>query len=127
MNHGGGAADTPAGYVDPAGPEVRAAEAARGATGPRTKAMLTPTATPLGLGGGRTVRSWAYGDSLPGREVRAEPDGPPLMAGTLRAAGSVTPAPPKPDRTVQIRLTGPENRYDWASTASRTRRASGTR
>lgn len=75
MNHGGAAADTPAGYVDPAGPEVRAAEAARKATGPRTEVKLTATATPLDLGGGRTVRSWAYGDALPGREVRATAGG----------------------------------------------------
>lgn len=75
MNHGGGAADTPAGYVDPAGPEVRAAEAARTATGPRTEVKLTATATPLDLGGDRTVRSWAYGDTLPGREVRATAGG----------------------------------------------------
>lgn len=75
MNHGGAAADTPAGYVDPAGAEVRAAEAARKATGPRTEVKLTATATPLDLGGGRTVRSWAYGDTLPGREVRATAGG----------------------------------------------------
>ncbi|WP_327168008.1 multicopper oxidase family protein [Streptomyces subrutilus] len=71
----GAPADGTDGYVDPAGPEVRAAEAARTATGPLTEVKLTATATPLDLGGGRTVRSWAYGDRLPGREVRATAGG----------------------------------------------------
>ncbi|MEV7585201.1 multicopper oxidase family protein [Streptomyces erythrochromogenes] len=75
MRHGGPKADGPAGYVDPAGPEVRAAEAARGATGPLTEVKVTATATTLDLGGGRTVRSWAYGDRLPGQEVRATAGG----------------------------------------------------
>ncbi|MEV7508941.1 multicopper oxidase family protein [Streptomyces sp. NPDC090085] len=75
MHHGGAPADGPPGYVDPAGPEVRAAEAARKATGPLTEVRLTATATPLDLGGGHTVRSWAYGDTLPGREVRATAGG----------------------------------------------------
>ncbi|MFE4206583.1 multicopper oxidase family protein [Streptomyces goshikiensis] len=75
MRHGGSAADTPPGYVDPAGPEVRAAEAARKATGPLTEVKVTATATPLDLGGGVSVRSWAYGDTLPGKEVRATAGG----------------------------------------------------
>ncbi|MFZ3469877.1 multicopper oxidase family protein [Streptomyces sp. 4.24] len=82
MDHGSGAAAggssgaaVPGGYVDPAGPEVRAAEAARTAAGPLTEVRLTATATPLDLGGGRTVRSWAYGDQLPGREVRVTAGG----------------------------------------------------
>ncbi|WP_030389584.1 multicopper oxidase family protein [Streptomyces sp. NRRL S-241] len=75
MNHGGSAADVPEGYVDPAGPEVRAAEAARKATGPVTEVKVTATATPLDLGAGITVRSWAYGDRLPGQEVRATAGG----------------------------------------------------
>ncbi len=75
MHHGGSKADGPAGYVDPAGPEVRAAEAARKATGPVTEVKVTATATTLDLGGGRTVRSWAYGDRLPGQEVRATAGG----------------------------------------------------
>uniref|UniRef100_A0AAU2JNP4 Multicopper oxidase family protein n=1 Tax=Streptomyces sp. NBC_00049 TaxID=2903617 RepID=A0AAU2JNP4_9ACTN len=62
-------------YVDPAGPEVQAAETARKATGPLTEVKLTATATPLDLGGGVTVRSWAYGDRLPGPEVRATAGG----------------------------------------------------
>ncbi|WP_406738664.1 multicopper oxidase family protein [Streptomyces sp. NBC_00853] len=75
MNHGGSAADVPEGYVDPAGPEVQAAEAARNATGPLTEVKVTATATPLDLGAGITVRSWAYGDKLPGQEVRATAGG----------------------------------------------------
>ncbi|UUU42275.1 multicopper oxidase family protein [Streptomyces sp. NBC_00162] len=75
MHHGGSAADGPEGYVDPAGPEVKAAEAARKATGPLTEVKLTATATPLDLGGGHTVRSWAYGDRLPGKEVRVTAGG----------------------------------------------------
>ncbi|MFE5541750.1 multicopper oxidase family protein [Streptomyces sp. NPDC056492] len=76
MNHGGPSpAASPGGYVDPAGPEVRAAEAARRATGPVSEVKLTATATPLDLGGGLTVRSWAYGDRLPGQEVRVTAGG----------------------------------------------------
>ncbi|WP_327283152.1 MULTISPECIES: multicopper oxidase family protein [unclassified Streptomyces] len=76
MNHDGSSpAATPGGYVDPAGPEVQAAEAARKATGPVSEVKLTATATPLDLGGGFTVRSWAYGDELPGREVRVTAGG----------------------------------------------------
>ncbi|MFE2288968.1 multicopper oxidase family protein [Streptomyces sp. NPDC059443] len=81
MDHGSGSMDngssraTPGGYVDPAGPEVRAAEAARKATGPLTEVRLTATATPLDLGGGRSVRTWAYGDRLPGQEVRVTAGG----------------------------------------------------
>ncbi len=61
--------------MDPAGPEVQAAEAARKATGPLTEVKVTATATPLDLGAGITVRSWAYGDKLPGQEVRATAGG----------------------------------------------------
>ncbi|MFJ7248157.1 multicopper oxidase family protein [Kitasatospora sp. NPDC098652] len=59
----------PAGFVAPNGPEVAAAEARR-RPGPERKVALTATETTLDLGG-RTVRSWAYGDRLPGQEVRA--------------------------------------------------------
>ncbi|MFD4399100.1 multicopper oxidase family protein [Kitasatospora sp. NPDC058478] len=70
MDHGGAAAPTtPGGFVAPGGPEVAAAEARRG-PGPERKVALTATETTLDLGG-RTVRSWAYGDRLPGQEVRA--------------------------------------------------------
>ncbi|MFD5143254.1 multicopper oxidase family protein [Streptomyces sp. NPDC058401] len=81
MDHGAGstgkgaASPAPGGYVDPAGAEVRAAEAARKATGPLTEVRLTATATPLDLGAGRSVRSWAYGDKLPGQEVRVTAGG----------------------------------------------------
>ncbi|MBT2449881.1 multicopper oxidase family protein [Streptomyces sp. ISL-43] len=98
MDHGSGSmgggpspATVPGGYVDPAGPEVRAAEAARKATGPLTELRLTATATPLDLGGGRTVRSWAYGDQLPGREVRVTAGGTLALtlANNLPAATSL--------------------------------------
>ncbi|MFJ3972410.1 multicopper oxidase family protein [Streptomyces parvus] len=65
---GGGAQDSGT-YVSPGGKEVEAAEAARG-SGPVRKVSLTTTRTRLDLGGGTTVASWAYGDRLPGREVR---------------------------------------------------------
>ncbi|MFF8956865.1 multicopper oxidase family protein [Streptomyces sp. NPDC014894] len=69
--HGGAGAKSaaPAGFVAPDGDEVAAAEAARGG-GPERKVRLTATAARLDLGG-ETVRTWAYGDRLPGREVRA--------------------------------------------------------
>ncbi|MGW1725774.1 multicopper oxidase family protein [Streptomyces sp. NPDC002306] len=58
----------PKGYVNPSGPEVVAVEKKRG-VGPVREYRLTATETSLDLGG-RTVRSWAYGDSLPGKEIR---------------------------------------------------------
>lgn len=67
---GGGKTATPEGFIAPDGEEVAAAEAKRG-KGPERKVRLTAVATPLDLGAGRTVRSWAYGDRLPGQEVRA--------------------------------------------------------
>ncbi|MFC9298439.1 multicopper oxidase family protein [Streptomyces sp. NPDC057011] len=90
MNHGGSAADV-AGYVDPAGPEVKAAEAARKATGPVTEVKLTATAATLDLGAGRSVRSWAYGDQLPGQEVRVTAGGTLALtlANNLPAATSM--------------------------------------
>ncbi|MEU9040979.1 MULTISPECIES: multicopper oxidase family protein [unclassified Kitasatospora] len=63
------ASAAPAGFVAPNGPEVAAAEAKRN-PGPERKITLTATETTLDLGG-RTVRSWAYGDRLPAQEVRA--------------------------------------------------------
>ncbi|GAA0602812.1 multicopper oxidase family protein [Streptomyces crystallinus] len=66
--HGSRPSAAPGGFVDPAGPEVAAAEARRG-SGPVRDVRLTATAAPLDLGG-PTVRSWAYGDRLPGQEVR---------------------------------------------------------
>ncbi|WP_433397074.1 multicopper oxidase family protein [Streptomyces sp. CA-146814] len=56
-------------YVSPGGKKVAAAEAARG-SGPVREVSLTATRTRLDLGGSTTVASWAYGDRLPGREVR---------------------------------------------------------
>ncbi|MFC9915674.1 multicopper oxidase family protein [Streptomyces sp. NPDC127197] len=58
----------PKGYVNPSDPEVVAAERKRG-SGPVRRFTLTATETSLDLGG-RTVRSWAYGDTLPGKEIR---------------------------------------------------------
>ncbi|MGW1077795.1 multicopper oxidase family protein [Streptomyces sp. NPDC002537] len=55
-------------YLAPDGEEVAAAEAKRG-TGPVRKVTLTATPARLDLGG-LTVDSWAYGDRLPGREIR---------------------------------------------------------
>jgi multicopper oxidase len=66
---GGSGGSAPKGFVEPGGKEVLDAEAKRG-KGPERKVRLTAVATPLELGGGLTVRSWAYGDRLPGQEVR---------------------------------------------------------
>jgi FtsP/CotA-like multicopper oxidase with cupredoxin domain len=65
---GGSRGSAPAGYVDPGGKEVAAAEKKRG-SGPVRTVKLTAAETSLDLGG-RTVRSWAYGDDLPGKEIR---------------------------------------------------------
>ncbi|WP_426568681.1 multicopper oxidase family protein [Streptomyces canus] len=68
-DHGGGFVPKgPEGYVNPSDPEVEAAEKARG-SGPLRKFRMVATETKLDLGG-PTVRSWAYGDTLPGKEVR---------------------------------------------------------
>lgn len=67
--HGPGGASGPEGYVDPAGKEVAAAEKKRGRGGRTREMRLTAVETRLDLGG-PTVRSWAYGDQLPGKEVR---------------------------------------------------------
>ncbi|MGB8946538.1 MAG: multicopper oxidase family protein [Streptomyces sp.] len=66
--HGGGS--EPEGYVDPSGKEVAAAEKKRtkdGGTVREVKLMAMQAKLDLG---GRTVRTWAYGDRLPGKEVR---------------------------------------------------------
>lgn len=65
--HGGGS--EPEGYVDPAGEEVAAAEKKRTGGGTVHEVKLTAMAAKLDLGG-RTVKTWAYGDRLPGKEVR---------------------------------------------------------
>ncbi|MER7536672.1 multicopper oxidase family protein [Streptomyces sp. NPDC097704] len=65
-----GTGTTPAAdYVTPDSKEIGATEALR-KPGPERKVRLTAVETPLDLGGGRTVRTWAYGDELPGKEVR---------------------------------------------------------
>ena len=64
---GSGRVDPP-GYVTPDGPEVAEAEKKRG-SGPVRNVTLTATPTWLDLGS-RAVNSWAYGDELPGKEVR---------------------------------------------------------
>ncbi|MEV0259546.1 multicopper oxidase family protein [Streptomyces sp. NPDC050732] len=67
--HGRGGAAGPEGYVAPAGEEVAAAEKKRGSGGRTREVRLTAVETGLDLGGPE-VRTWAYGDRLPGREVR---------------------------------------------------------
>ncbi|WP_306336012.1 multicopper oxidase family protein [Streptomyces sp. KL118A] len=67
--HGQGGASGPEGYVDPAGKEVAAAEKERGRGGRTREVRLTAVETKVDLGG-PTVRTWAYGDRLPGKEVR---------------------------------------------------------
>ncbi|WP_406097555.1 multicopper oxidase family protein [Streptomyces sp. NBC_01013] len=70
MNHPAPSGTTvPEGYVSPDGPEVAAAEQRRG-PGPERRVALTATPSRLHLGGGRIVSSWAYGDRLPGQEIR---------------------------------------------------------
>ncbi|MGW7417374.1 multicopper oxidase family protein [Streptomyces sp. NPDC054863] len=73
MDHGSStpppSAAAPQGFIAPYDKEVAAAEAARG-SGPVRSVKLTATPATLDLGGGATVRSWAYGDALPGKEVR---------------------------------------------------------
>ncbi|MEV7200664.1 multicopper oxidase family protein [Streptomyces griseoluteus] len=59
----------PPGYVEPSGPEVRAAERRRGA-GRARMFTLKAGETTLDLGG-RSVRTWAYQETLPGPLVRA--------------------------------------------------------
>lgn len=56
-------------FVSPDGKEVRAAEAKR-TSGSTEKVKLTAARTRLDLGDGTTVSSWAYGDELPGKQVR---------------------------------------------------------
>ncbi|MBC2864818.1 multicopper oxidase family protein [Streptomyces mexicanus] len=58
----------PKGYVNPSDPEVLAVEKERGG-GPVRRFRFTAAETRVDLGG-RTLRTWAYGDDLPGKEVR---------------------------------------------------------
>jgi FtsP/CotA-like multicopper oxidase with cupredoxin domain len=55
-------------FVDPGGPEVRAAEARRN-PGPVYDVRLAPTVGPVDLGG-LAVTTWAYGAALPGTPIR---------------------------------------------------------
>ncbi|MGW7578534.1 multicopper oxidase family protein [Streptomyces sp. NPDC054765] len=59
---------TPSGYVSPDGPEVAEAERKRG-SGPVRRYSLTAAETRIDLGD-RTARTWAYGDRMPGKEMR---------------------------------------------------------
>ncbi|WP_237330174.1 multicopper oxidase family protein [Streptomyces sp. BA2] len=69
--HGSGSApkDKPEGYVDPAGEEVATSEKKRAGGGTVREVKLMAMKAKLDLGG-RTVNTWAYGDRLPGKEVR---------------------------------------------------------
>ncbi|GAA3388952.1 multicopper oxidase family protein [Streptomyces roseoviridis] len=71
MDHssGGNGMSPSADYLTPDSKEIGATEALR-KPGPERRFKLTAVETRLDLGGGRTVRSWAYGDDLPGQEVR---------------------------------------------------------
>ncbi|UFQ15263.1 MULTISPECIES: multicopper oxidase family protein [Streptomyces] len=67
---GGSGTSGPKGeYVDPAGPEVAAAEKRRGRGDRVREVKLMAMETGVDLGGPE-VRTWAYGDALPGKEVR---------------------------------------------------------
>ncbi|OEU98001.1 MULTISPECIES: multicopper oxidase family protein [Streptomyces] len=78
------------GHVRPDGPEVRAAEARR-PHGRTRRVRLTATRTRLALGSGVTVPTWAYGNRIPGQEVRATAGGTleVTLANHLPAATSV--------------------------------------
>ncbi|MEU5089947.1 multicopper oxidase family protein [Streptomyces sp. NPDC021356] len=58
----------PKGYVNPSDPEVLAAERERG-TGPVRTFRLTAAETTFDLGG-RSVRTWAYSNAVPGGVIR---------------------------------------------------------
>ncbi|WP_436736640.1 multicopper oxidase family protein [Streptomyces sp. BBFR102] len=68
-DHGPGAATGADDWIDPAGREVADAERARAGGGRVREVRLTAAETRLDLGP-VTVPTWAYGDRLPGREVR---------------------------------------------------------
>ncbi|MGX1129358.1 FtsP/CotA-like multicopper oxidase with cupredoxin domain [Streptomyces glaucescens] len=63
----------PSGYINPSDPEVEAAERERG-SGPVRTLRLTAAESLLDLGG-RTVRTWAYDEAVPGPLVRATAGG----------------------------------------------------
>lgn len=58
--------------VDPRSPIVASTERARHSTGRVVSHRLRPAATDIDLGG-RTVRTWAFDDTLPGPEIRVRP------------------------------------------------------
>ncbi|MEU7058056.1 multicopper oxidase family protein [Streptomyces sp. NPDC046197] len=58
----------PKGYVNPSDPEVLAVERKRG-SGPLRRFRFTAAERQLDLGG-KTVRTWTYGDTVPGKGVR---------------------------------------------------------
>ena len=78
---GGGSGDS-GGAPSLVGPDskvVAATDKKRRRTGTVRNVTLTPASAVLDLGGGRTARSWAYGGSAPGKEIR-------LSAGDTLAA-----------------------------------------
>ncbi|MFD9908151.1 multicopper oxidase family protein [Streptomyces sp. NPDC059063] len=68
--HGGKGGPSTADYVTPTGQEVAAAEKKRPGGGRLRELKLMAMPATLDLGD-RTVKSWAYGDDLPGKEIRA--------------------------------------------------------
>ncbi|GGR95284.1 putative oxidase (copper-binding protein) [Streptomyces aureoverticillatus] len=65
----GGPSAAPEGYVTPTGREVAAAERERRGGGAVREVRLTAGPATLDLGS-RRVKTWAYGEDLPGKEVR---------------------------------------------------------
>ncbi|MGA4539439.1 multicopper oxidase family protein [Uniformispora flossi] len=62
-------AQTGAAYLSPSGPEVLAAEQARGGGAVRS-VTLAAVETAADLGAGTVVSTWTYGGALPGRPIR---------------------------------------------------------
>ncbi|MFJ9614135.1 multicopper oxidase family protein [Streptomyces noursei] len=63
-----GSHSAPSNYVSPDGPEVMAAERKRG-TGPVRRFAMTADQVEFDFGGA-VVNTWAYGNRLPGKEIR---------------------------------------------------------
>ncbi|MER5303445.1 multicopper oxidase family protein [Streptomyces lasiicapitis] len=66
----GGPSKAPEGYVTPTGREVTAAERERRGGGAVRTVRLTAAPATIDLGGGPQVKTWAYGEALPGKEIR---------------------------------------------------------
>ncbi|MEU5991897.1 multicopper oxidase family protein [Spirillospora sp. NPDC047418] len=67
-----GGTESKSGYVSPNSAEVRKAEAARRKAGAAVRDFqLIPSEGAVDLGG-RTVRTWTYGERLPGAEIRVK-------------------------------------------------------